>query len=664
MNKNVENIIEDNMMNYAAYVLLDRCLPDLRDGLKPVHRRIIYGMHLEKAYKFTKSASISGAVMKLHPHGSAYGTMVNMVQKDKQIVPYLEGKGNFAQHTSRDLQAGAERYTEVKLSEFTSDILKDINNNLVDFVPNYDGTIQIPEVLPTFYPTILAYSNSGIGVGNSSSIGSFNIKELCKAIMKYLETNEETLLIPDFPTGGYIINNEEVFKKINETGIGTIRLRSNYKINKNVIEITEIPYSTTREAIIDKIIELVKNGKLKEIVDIRDLTGLKGQLIEIICKKNIDMELLIEKLYRLTPLESTFSYNMNMLVNNLPKTVGVWETIREWLIWRKSCIKRKLETEIIKVEKELHLLSGFEKIISDIDKVINIIRFEDETVISTVLMREFELDEIQANEISNMKLRNINKNYIERKLVKIQELKTSIEEKKNLIATGIEKIIYDDMKYTIKTYGVERKTKLIDVCEEIKQKIKEAEVKIEEYPVKIVITKHGYVHKYKNMNIDLDSLKIKEGDEIVNVFETCNTAELLIFAETDCYKILINEIEDTAKNSFGTFIKSLVKVEDIISIGVLDENLKYILVWYANNKLAKVEGTSFFTKANRRRLNNSLNKNAEVKKMWFLKDDCDFEVRTAKKSYKKNTAQITAKGSRATQGNNVVGNKEILDIII
>lgn len=662
MIKNIENILEDNMLDYATYVLLNRALPDVRDGLKPVHRRILYTMNMMKAYDFTKSQNIVGQVMKTHPHGDSYGSLVNMVQKDKQFVPFIDGKGNFAQHTSRDLQAAAGRYTEAKLSELSKDILKDVNNGAIDFIPNYDGTIMIPEVLPTFFPIILTYNNSGIGVGMSSSIGSFSIKELCDAIIKYIKTGEKTILVPDFPTGGYILNNEDVFKKINETGLGAVKLRSNYKINNNIIEITEIPYSTTREAIIDKIVELVKDGKLKEIVDVRDLTGLNGQLIEIVCKKNVDMELLIEKLYKNTPMESSFSFNMNMLINNLPKTVGVWTAIDEWLNWRKGCIERKLKTEIEKLNKELHLLKGFERILSNIELVIETIRFTPETEINTVLMKHFNIDEIQADEISNMKLKNINKDYINRKLIKIEELENSIAHKKNLIENGIENIICEDMTYTINKYGEERRTKLINLCESVKKKIKEIETMVEDYPVKVIITKDGYIHKYKNLDISNDNIKIKESDYIVDEFKTNNAAELLVFSGYDCYKVLIDDIDETQKGSFGTFIKTSLEIENIINVAVLDNKYKYLLIWYDNNKIAKIDLNSFITKSNRKKLSNSLNKDTKVKRIWCLDEEKQLEIITKKKTYKKETSSITLKGSRSSQGISIVGNKEILEI--
>jgi DNA gyrase subunit A len=319
--KPIEHIIKDNMMNYSAYVLLDRALPDIRDGLKPVHRRILVTMLNEKAFNLTKSANISGSVMKLHPHGDSYPTIVNMVQKDKQNIPYIVGKGNFAQHTSRDMQPGASRYTEIKLSEVAKEMLSNLKKGMVRIIPNYDGTLTMPEVLPVKFPTILTHTNIGIGVGFSSSIPSFNLIELAAAMIEYINTGKKTNLVPDFATGGLISNDVEMFSQINETGLGSLKLRGKAKIVGNEIAITDIPYTTSREAIIKKIVDLSKAGKFKEILDVKDLTGLKGQLIEIRCRKNSDMQLVLDKLFKLTSLEASFSVNMNILINNLPKVV-------------------------------------------------------------------------------------------------------------------------------------------------------------------------------------------------------------------------------------------------------------------------------------------------------------------------------------------------------
>ncbi|MDR4281747.1 DNA topoisomerase, partial [Bacillus subtilis KCTC 1028 = ATCC 6051a] len=432
-NKNIEQIIENNMMEYSAYILLDRALPDLRDGLKPVHRRILYSMYLQKAFKFTKSANVAGQVMKLHPHGSSYGSMVGMVQKDRHIIPMLEGKGNFGQYTSRDLMPAADRYSEVKLSEISIDMMQNFDKNVVDFIDNYDGTMKMPEVLPVKFPSILAYSNSGIGVGFSSSIPSFNLKELTEAIVKYIETGEKTVLVPDFATGGLIVKEDNVFRQLNEEGRGTVKIRGKAEIVKNEIHITEIPYSTTREAIIEKIVELNKAGKLKEVTDVKDLTGLKGMLITITARRNTDMNVLLEKLYKFTPLQSTFSANMNMLVDDLPKVLGVWQTIDKWLEWRTTCIKRGLSHDIETMTRKLHLLQGLEKVLLDIDEAIEIIRRSSQDQIEPNLQKHFGIDFEQAKEVANMKLRNINREYIIKKIEDIDKFEKTIENYKMIV---------------------------------------------------------------------------------------------------------------------------------------------------------------------------------------------------------------------------------------
>ena len=331
--KNITDIIRDNMFDYSAYVDLDRAIPSVESGLKPSLERILWTMYEGKNFKFTKSMDIEGATSKIHPHAGTYPTIVNMVQTDKQNIPLLIGQGNFGNHTSKELQPAASRYTKVKLSDIAIDTLKGIDQNLVGFTKSYDGKKNIPEYIPTKFPLILCYASKGIGVGMGSNIPSFNLKELCEATIKYIDTNEETILVPDFATKGYIIRDEKEFKSINDTGRGSIKLRSNFifKENLNVIEITQIPYSTTREEIIDKVIELMKDGKLKEVNDIKDASGFNGQKIKITCKKNTNMSLLMEKLYKLTPLEASFSANINVLVDRHPKTIGVWRVIDAWL---------------------------------------------------------------------------------------------------------------------------------------------------------------------------------------------------------------------------------------------------------------------------------------------------------------------------------------------
>ena len=356
--RNIESFIQDGMMEYSGYILLNRCIPDLRDSCKPVIRRILFTMLREKAFKFTKSASISGKVMAIHPHGSCYPAIVGMVQTDNQLTPWLIGKGNFAQHTSRDLQPSADRYSEVKLGDYATEVLKDLNSKSVKWIPNFDGTIMMPEVLPVKFPMILNYCQSGIGVGMASNIPSFNMIEIAEAIDKYINTGIKTNLIPDFATKGRIINNDNIINKINTEGIGSVSLLATYKIEDNTIIIDSIPYSTTREAIIDKVIELIKNGKIKDIISIKDLTGLNGMCIEIVCKKHTNMDSMIKYLFANTPLKSSFSANMNVICDKLPKVMGVWSIIDKWIEWRIDCITKTYTQDISEMRDKLHIYKG------------------------------------------------------------------------------------------------------------------------------------------------------------------------------------------------------------------------------------------------------------------------------------------------------------------
>ena len=428
-----KDIITENMMDFGAYSILQRAIPDLRDGLKPVHRRILYTMQTEKAVNFTKSANIEGAVMKIHPHGSSYDTMVRMAQKDRQSILFITGKGNFGQATSRDLAPAAPRYTEVKFSEFGKEMMNGLNKNLVDFVPSYDGTSMIPEVLPVRFPVILTQASSGVAYGMASSIPSFNAVELSNAMIKFIREGKKVLLIPDFATKGFVVNNPEVFKKINLEGSGSVQIRSKVEIDGNSIIVTEIPYTTTREAIIDKIVELSKD-KLKEVVEVKDLTGFKGMKFRVRFRRGTNVQEALEKLYQLTPLQDSYSTNLNVLINGSPKVMGVWEVITEWIKWRKKTIVRGLEFDIAKMKKELHFLRGLEKVLLDIDAAIEIIRRSKADMIEKNLMDKFSIDEIQAKEVADMKLRNINEDYILKKIQDIQKLEDKIKERDREIA--------------------------------------------------------------------------------------------------------------------------------------------------------------------------------------------------------------------------------------
>ncbi|UDY80731.1 DNA gyrase subunit A [Geobacillus phage GR1] len=647
--KQIENIVQDNMMSYSAYVLLDRALPDLRDGLKPVHRRILYTMYMEKAFRFTKSANISGSVMRIHPHGDSYGTMVGMVQKDRHSHPWLIGKGNFGNYTSRDLAPAASRYSEVKLSDISIDMMKDFEKNIVDFVDNYDGTIKIPEVLPVKFPAILAYAQSGIGVGFSSSTPSFNLSEICDAVIKYLKTNKKTTLVPDFATGGYIVKEPEIFEQINNEGTGTVKIRGKAEIEGNEILITEIPYSTTREAIIEKIVELAKNGKLKEVTDVKDLTGLKGMLITITARRGTDMKLLLEKLYRFTPLQSTYSSNMNILVNDLPRVLGVWNIIDEWLKWRRSSLQRSLTYDIKKMSERLHILRGLEKVLLDIDKAIDIIRKSKEDMIEKNLQNHFKIDEEQAKEVANMKLRNINKDYIIKKIKDIDELEKKIEDYKDLVGKEerLNGLIIEDLKETKEKYGRPRQTGIIELTN-VKPIRLVQEVEVPDYPVKVHLTKEGYAYKFKNFE---QEPFLKPGDKVIQVFEATNKSEVVMITDACmAYKIELSRLEESKNNSLGTYLMNIFDLENenVVNYTIYDDKRKFLIIAYKNNRIAKVDMKVF--SGRRKVLKYGYKEGQEVVDMITLDKEVTLKLKTTRTEVKINTKDLTMISSRATPG--------------
>lgn len=644
-----KDLIQNNMMDYGSYVILQRAIPDFRDGLKPVHRRILVAMHNMKATKLTKSASVEGEVFKYHPHGSTYDTIVKMVQKDRQSILLINGKGNFGQATSRDLAPAASRYTEVKLSELGMEMMQGLNKNLVDFIPNYDGTLMLPEVLPVKFPLILTQASSGVAYGMASSIPSFNLKELVNAMIKYIKEGKKTLLIPDFATKGYIVNDKETFKKINLEGKGSVQIRGKVEVDGYNVLITEIPYSTTREAIVEKIVELSKD-KLKEVAEVKDLTELKGLKIRVRFKRGTDMKVAVEKLYQLTPLQSSYSTNLNVLINGAPKVMGIWELIEEWIKWRKQTIIRGLKFDIDKMEKELHYLRGLEKVLLDVDKAIEIIRRSEESQIETNLMTAFDIDEVQAKAVADMKLRNINKEYILKKIKDIEALETKIADYKDLIQNDerLNNAVIKDLEYVRDKYGVERQSKLIEVNNE---KIKAVKKKLEEvpnYPVRLFVTKEGYVKKFQHQT-NIEDQYVKPGDKIIHTFDTWNNAELLVFgADKYCYKIKISDIEETTNKSLGVFVKTLCDLTDnIVGFSVLDEVHKFIIVCYDNSKIAKIKLDSF--SGNRKKLANSLAKNAEVVGILTFKDEGKFILKTTTTAFKIPTSNFEFK-ERWTQG--------------
>lgn len=658
INKMVQNIINENMMEYSSYVIKHRALPDIRDGMKPVYRRILWAMkQMGATTNFTKSFNVTGQVTKLHPHGDTYPTVVGLVQKDNNLTPFIDGKGSFGQRTSSELQAAAARYTEIKLSDLSIDMLNSTNQKVVDWIPNYDGSEFIPEILAVKFPAVLHIPQSGIAVGMSCNIPSFNLIELNEAVIKYIKTKEKTILVPDFPTGGKILANEERFKEINDTGKGSIRLRGKAEIKNNIISITEIPYTTTREKIIEKIVELKKSSRLPEITEINDLTGLEGMEIEITAKRNADMNLLLEKLYQLTPLESGFGSNINVISDGLPAEIGVWDIIEKWLAWRKECVKKELIAEIEMLEKKLHILHGLGKVLVDIDKAIEIIRWSAN--INPALISYFDIDEDQAEYIANMKLRNINQDYIVKQMNDIKETENIVCSKKEILNHDelIYNLICNELETVNKKYGQPRRTEIVSISERTRQIITKVKKEVPNYAVKIIVTKDGYVKKIKGNTTAQQ--KIKDGDEILHEFNTFNKHNLILFAGTDAHVIKISTINEHKPNQLGDYFPSILNVDNIVGGTISDDKHKFILALFNNHRIVKIDLSSFVT--TRKKLANSLYDGGKLIRIMTFEEESDmkFILKNGKeKSFK--TSDYTAKTKRNSQGN-LIG-KTIVDM--
>lgn len=646
MINNITDILKENMMVYSSYVIQNRILPAVEDGMKPVHRRIVWAMNDMGATKFTKSANVTGEVMKIHPHGSTYSTIVNMVQTDNQNIPLIVGKGNFAQHTSKELKPASERYTEIKLSDIAKDILDDVKNNMIDFIPNYDNNKMIPQYLPTKFPLLLAYTTSGIGVGISTSIPSYNINELCDATIKYIQTKEKTILYPDFACGGLIVNDQNQFENIINTGKGVIKLRAKCEVVGNNIIITEIPYTTSREDIIEKIIQLVKEGKLKEVNDVKDLTGLTGMKIEVSCKRGTNMDVLKEKLYKLTTMESNFNVQMNVLTNGTPKLLSFYEIIDEWYIFRKNCIIKYLKNKICNLEKELNILDALKLVLLDIDKAIQIIRSTDVEPVEA-MCKYFNINTKQADYICNMKLKNINKDYIIKQLKDIDEKREQLEFLQNNINNNkyLKQEVIKGIEHVAKQFKTNRKTNIVEPVEISIQKEFEEKM-IEDYDVTLYLTKEGY---FKKVRYQRGQNKLKAGDDILYEITASNKDEVIFFgSDGNCYKYRLSDLEDNQLNTLGTYIVSEIGC-DVLGMSVIKDEVKFLLFVY-DNRVAKIDINAYKTTNNRKQLKNSLYDNSLLY-VYTLCDDTTIELNTAKGKQKKiDTSELVTKASRNSQG--------------
>ena len=647
--KEITRIIEDNMMEYSADVIFDRAICSIESGLKPSQLRCLWAMYNKKIFKLTKSLNVVGEVTKFHPHGSSYPTIVNMTQEDRHSLPLITGEGNFGQYSSKLLTFASDRYTNVKLSPLAIDSLKEVDKNYVEMIPTYDNKNTMPLYLPSKYPIILTQASEGMAVGMASKLPSFNFNEVCEAIINYIKTGEQTMLVPDFATYGFIVNNKNTIESINKQGKGTLKLRGKCELNENnkTILIKEIPYGTYREDIIDKVIDLIKEGKLKEVISIKDSTGLKGSGIRVECRKNTNLKEVEQKLYKLTSLENTYSCNMNVLYNGMPGVQGVWGIIPKWIDFRKGCIIRSLKYEKIKLEKEYHLFKGFKNIINDLDKVIEIIRFDDEPI--DKLQLEFGLDELQAKYILGLSLKDINKKYIEKKLQDINTISNNIKELETTISSNdkLMDIIISDLEYINKTYKSPRRTKIVEDAADTVE-----DILIEDYNLNIVLSKEGYMKKVRLTSLrGASEYKFKDGDELLSLRQTSNKNDLLVFTtKQNCYKLKIHEIQDHKPSVLGLYLPSHLQLDEnehIVDVIPTDYS-EEILIAYENGKVAKVPLSSYKTKTNRTKLSNATYSEGIVG--IHIYEDIKYILATEDKALIFKAKDIPLKTSRNTQG--------------
>ncbi len=662
----ITQTLEKNYMPYAMSVIVSRAIPEI-DGLKPSHRKILYTMYnmgLLKSAK-RKSATVVGETMKLHPHGDAaiYETMVRMSRGYEALLhPYVDSKGNFGKAYSRDMAFAAARYTEVKLSPICSEMFNDIEKDTVDFVDNYDGTMTEPQLLPVSFPSILCNPNVGIAVGMASSICPFNLREICETTASLIKNPkhqiETTLLGPDFPIGADIIADNEQLEKIYETGRGSVKVRGKYTFDskQNCIEITAIPPTTTVEAIIDKVDELVKLGKIKEISDIRDETDLSGLKLTIDLKRGVDPDKLIARLYKMTTLEDTFSCNFNVLIGGAPKVLGVRELLEEWIAFRLMVVKRRVYYEFKKASDKLHLLKGLSAILLDIDKAIKIVReTELESNVVPNLMSGFSIDEIQAEYVAEIRLRQLNREYILKRIAEIEDLEKKIAELDGILrdVSKQKKIIINELNAISKKYGEDRKCALISAEEAASDAILE---EIPDYPVVLFLTKFGYFKKVTPLSLRMSGEhKLKEEDYISQRIETTNRANILFFGDKgEVYKMKVSDFEDGKISTMGEFISAKVGMEDgemPIHMAVTTDYKGYMIFCFENGKVAKVLMSGYETKTNRRKLTGAYFTKTPLVGMVYLPED-DKVLLTASNGrvLLLDTSMLEAKTTRTTQG--------------
>ena len=667
MEQPITQTLELNYMPYAMSVIVSRAIPEI-DGFKPSHRKLLYTMYQMKLLNGarTKSANIVGQTMKLNPHGDAaiYDTMVRLSRGYGALLhPLVDSKGNFGKVFSRDMSCAAPRYTEARLDAITAEFFRDIDMDAVDFVDNYDGSMQEPALLPTTFPNVLVSANQGIAVGMASNICGFNLEEVCDTTIALLKhpTHDiaTTLKAPDFPTGGELLYDASALNEIYRTGRGSFKVRAKWRYVKseNLIEIYELPYTTTAEAVIDKVAELIKAGKIKEIADMRDETGLEGLKLTIDLKRGTDPDKLMARLFKYTPLLDTFSCNFNILIAGMPKVMGVGEILDEWTAWRMDGVRRRTYFTMKKKQDKLHLLKGLKRILLDIDRAIKIIRdTEEDAEVIPNLMIGFGIDEVQAEYVADIRLRNINKEYILKRTQEVDSLQEEIDDLQDIINSPqrIKKIIIGELEDVKKKFAQPRRTDII--YEHEMEEVFEAEPEVPDYPVHLFLSREGYLKKITPLSLRMSGeQKYKEGDGPARQWEANNRDEIIIFTDRQqCYKARLSDFEDTKASVLGDYLPSKLGMdsdEKVLWACLPGDYSGHVLFFFENGKAARVELSAYRTQTRRRKLTGAYSDKSPLVCAFLLKEDLELAVRSTEgRCLVFHTAALNPKSTRSTQG--------------
>lgn len=662
----ITDTLEKNYMPYAMSVIISRALPEI-DGFKPSHRKLLYTMYKMGLLNGgrTKSANVVGQTMRLNPHGDSaiYDTMVRLARGNESLLyPYVDSKGNFGKAYSRDMAYAASRYTEVKLEPICNELFRDIDKDTVDFVPNYDNTMMEPTLFPTTFPSVLVNANVGIAVSMASNVCPFNLTEVCDTTIALLKNPEadvtETLLGPDFPGGGFLLKDADEFRKICETGRGSVKVRAKWNYDKagGCIEVTEIPYSTTIEAIMDKIVDGIKQGKLREISYVQDETDLSGLKIAIDLKRGADPEKVMQKLFRMTPLQDSYSCNFNILIHGQPRVMGVKEILTEWITFREECVRRRIVYDLQRKREKLHLLEGLERILLDIDEAIRIVReTKEESEVVPNLMQGFSMDEIQAEYVAEIKLRHLNREYILRRTQEMEQLRTDIDSLQQTLESPkkIRAVIAKELKETAKKYGQPRKTQF---CEVDLQAESDPTMDIPDYPVHLFLSESGYFKKISPASLRMNAeQKLKEDDRIIAHWETTNRIELLFFTnQQQVYKTKASAFEDSKASLLGDYIPAKLGFDEgefVVSVILTNDYSGMLLFVYENGKVAKVPLQSYATKTNRKKLANAYSDKSPLVTALPLLEEQNVLLRSSgNRALLFQTEELLPKTARNTQG--------------